>query len=432
MTHGHRVEFGAQFPDAEGEIVVVEDEKHRYEVFEGDANSALPKYEYTLDKAPAESVDDITGISDGKETTFVEGADYALTPFTGTRVDNFTFRADRSQYRLTTIPDTNSTTIEDEDGNVFTDGTDFAIVEENGDKNVIDWTIGGSKPDDQDSFTAEYEVTFQNANVNWDQGGDTPDAGTYFYVTYKATSLLSRYIDNADEELGSVEEQLDSVIEAKFVDSATGDELDRIGESFGVLGKRRERNDTQYRIYLKSIVQSFISRGTKNGIKTAISAATDVPAEDITINEDFQNNEYEVEILATTPITGSLLEEVAEIADPSGVELALTRFTIPADETEIDDEVNISEGIFVGPDRIDLADAFAVDENKTDAGIDETSVDDATTNRENDALVAEDTGSTDVTTFSVQSVAWESEGGQTGTVEADADWGTFDWQVEFN
>lgn len=427
MTHGNRAEIGRIFPDGEDGVIKVEDEQHRYEVFEGDNDSKLPQYKYTLDKAPAKSVDEITGISSGKETTFVEGTDYALTPFTSERVDTFTFLENRSQYTLTTIPDDYSVTIEDEDGNVFSEGTDFDIIEVNGDENVIDWSIGGNQPDDQDSFTATYEVTFQNATIDWDQGGDTPDAGTYFYVTYRAASIMSRYITNAEEELGSVEDQLDRIIEAKFIDSAEGEELDRLGDTFGTLGKRRGQNDTQYRIYLKSVVQSFTSRGTVDGIKTAVSAATGVPKEDITINENFKDNEYEVQILAATPITGSLLEEVAEIADPSGAKLALSRLTIPNEEVEIDDTIiDVTEGIQVGPDTAGVADGFQIDPNKYSAGTDEIAVDDSTTNRENNALVTDDAGSDDTVATTVQFVVWEEEGGQ------DTKWNNFDWHYEIN
>jgi len=199
---------------------------------------------------------------------------------------------------------------------------------------------------------------FEDAVIDWDQGGDTPDAGTIFSVTYRAISLISRYIENSDEELSSVEDELDEIIKAKFIDNATGEELDNIGATFGQIGKRSGRNDTQYRIYLKSVVQSFVSRGTISGIKAAISAATDFPLEDIQINEDFDTNSYEVQVVAATPITGSLLEEVSQIADPSGVEQTRTRFTIPEEELEVDDAVDISEGqpIF---DQMSVSDANA-------------------------------------------------------------------------
>lgn len=189
----------------------------------------------------------------------------------------------------------------------------------------------------------DYELSNDDNRIVWkDDPADRPDAGSIFYVTYRADSIISRYLSSNEEELDSIDEQLEEVISSKFVDSATGQELDEIGSLFGdTIGKRRGRSDTQYRTYLKSVVQSFVSRGTKNGIKLAVSAATGIPIEDITINEDFQNNEYELEIIPRTPINTPLISEVAEIADPSGVfldGLRVTPFAANPDEMGVEDD----------------------------------------------------------------------------------------------
>ena len=192
----------------------------------------------------------------------------------------------------------------------------------------------------------DYKLSTDSTEIVW-LDEDRPDAGTEFEVTYRSDSVMGRFIEQFESELSTVEDEMASVEESKFIDNATGSELDELGKIFGVLGKRRERTDTQYRIYLKSVVQSFISRGTKNDIKTALSAATDVPIADIEIQEKFDTNEYEVNILAATPITGSVVEEVAQIADPSGVNLLRTRFKIPAEVTEIDDSIGFTFGTLV-------------------------------------------------------------------------------------
>lgn len=187
----------------------------------------------------------------------------------------------------------------------------------------------------------DYELSSDDEDIVW-LNNDRPDAGTNFFVTYTTDSILSRYIGSSSEEFESIDEEIIGATQAKFLqdedgNGAQGTELDEIGKLFGdVIGKRRGRNDTQYSIYLQSVVQSFISRGTKTGIKLAISAATDVPVADITINEDFDKNQYEVIVIPNTAVRVSLLETIADIADPSGVQQIRTRFPV-FDEMGVDD-----------------------------------------------------------------------------------------------
>jgi len=184
----------------------------------------------------------------------------------------------------------------------------------------------------------DYVLSNENEDVVWqDDPASRPDAGSAFYVTYRCDSIISRYLGTAEEEFHTIDHKIENTINSKFVDKAEGQDLDELGKVFGVLGKRRGRTDLQYRIYLKSVVQSFVSRGTVTGIKLAVSAATDVPIADISINEDFENNEYEVAVIPNNPVSGNIIEEVAEIADPSGVELLLTRFSPEPDELVVYD-----------------------------------------------------------------------------------------------
>jgi hypothetical protein len=142
-------------------------------------------------------------------------------------------------------------------------------------------------------------------------------------------------------------------------------------------------------VYLKSVVQSFISRGTLGGIKGAIAAATIVGTEDIQINEFFDDNEFSVDISLEggvefeNAITGSVIEEVADLSAPSGVRLRLVKFSPQEaeedislnDATTVRDAIDTSDdmsaadiaafdrrGLF---DAIASADAFAIDPNQT-------------------------------------------------------------------
>lgn len=203
----------------------------------------------------------------------------------------------------------------------------------------------------------DYKLSQDSERIVW-INGDRPDPGTVFYVTYRSDSIIGRYGETADEELDVIKHTLEEAIKSKFISTAEGVELDRIGSLFGpVIGKRRGRDDEQYRIYLESVVQSFISRGTVTGIKLAISAGTDIPVEDITIDEDFENNEYEVIVIPNTPVDVALLETISDIADPSGIKQILTRFPI-FEDTGITDSTSISEGIQFSEDMT-VADSVA-------------------------------------------------------------------------
>lgn len=238
----------------------------------------------------------------------------------------------------------------------------------------------------------DYVLSNENEDVVWqDDPASRPDAGSTFYVTYRCDSIISRYLGTAEEEFHTIDHKIEDTINSKFVDKAEGQDLDELGKVFGVLGKRRGRTDLQYRIYLKSVVQSFVSRGTVTGIKLAVSAATDVPIADISINEDFENNEYEVEVIPNNPVSGNIIEEVAEIADPSGVELLLTRFSPEPDEMVVDDRRSFTLGELV-PDT-----AFADDST-------------ASTRRQFfDTLASQDANAIDPNKFTIADILYADE-----------------------
>ena len=194
----------------------------------------------------------------------------------------------------------------------------------------------------------DYTLSSDKTEILWDEDERTPVAGTTFFVTYESDSILKRYLAASNDEIEITQGAVVDSITSKFIDTASGDDLDRIGELFGdVIGARRGRVDSDYRAYLKSVVQSFVSRGTIDGIKIAISAATGADIETISIQENFDENTYEVSVIPETPIAGSTIEEIAEIADPSGVEQSLTRFTADEDSVGADDSVFIKDGIAI-------------------------------------------------------------------------------------
>jgi hypothetical protein len=121
------------------------------------------------------------------------------------------------------------------------------------------------------------------------------------------------------EQLGAYFEQ---IAISHRIDLASGTTLDRIGTFFGTLGRRRGRGDDEYRRFLQSIVDTFRGRGTKDGIKFAVSAGVgaDDPDE-ILIDEFFDALEYQLTITNWASHSGIDVRYLADLADPSVVKL---------------------------------------------------------------------------------------------------------------
>jgi len=286
---------------------------------------------------------------------------------------------------------------------------------------------------------SDYRLSDDAERILWIDG-DRPDPNTRFYVTYRSESIISRYVESGNEEFERIEHKLAESISSNFINvdeesdtgQASGVELDQIGELFGpIIGARRGRSDLQYRIYLESVVQSFISRGSVRGIKLAISAATDVPIEDITIDENFEDNEYEVIVVPNTSVNVTVLQDIADIADPSGVEQITTRFPV-------DDQIIMQDGhyeldsnnnkIFVsGPNikhGLQFADQMGVDDNNANnrrESLDNSLFNDSVTIPPKDATTTDTTTADDTISTSTQSVAWDT-----------ANWNEFSWSGKTN
>ena len=337
------------FPQEE---IIVEDEEHRFTVNEGgDFESTLEQTEYTLDKAPIVSIEEVKGTHDGFTIVFEEGSDY--------------------------------------------------------------------------------ELSADDERIVWLDDGRHPDPGTIFRVTYRSESIIGRYIDAHAEELDEVRSTIEQIQDNKAIDRASGSDLDEIGALFGRLGRRLGRDDTQYRIYLKSVVQSFVSRGRPDDIKRAIAAATDVPESDIEIRENFEEVQYEVVIRAATPVTGSLVEEVSEIADPSGVSQARTRFTIPDDVVGVDDSFAIGETETVPIDSLTASDDTAAPRRSAGDDIvltDDFAIDPRTTAVSDDVVGSDQTSIPASTATSDTSIADDTvTSTETLVVWDDGSWDEMNW-----
>lgn len=180
-----------------------------------------------------------------------------------------------------------------------------------------------------------------------------------FILPRETDSVFRRYIESYDDQFIGIDEGMRYVELSRFVDEAEGDDLNHIGEMFGALGARGDRNDTEYRTYLQSIVNSFSGRGTVPGLKFAISASVNATTDDIIITEDFENNEYTIEVNnVDSDFLSGVINNLAELADPSAIELAEAPILITGgDELLIDkqasQEVSSASGLGSGTLTLD-------------------------------------------------------------------------------
>lgn len=134
-------------------------------------------------------------------------------------------------------------------------------------------------------------------------------------------SLFRQWVQAHQQSFNDRDEALEQVSVSYLITQADGDNLDRIGDSFGRLGRRRGRGDSQYRAFLLSIVPSFQGRGTRSGLKFAIGAGVRATPDDVYIEEFFDETAYSVEVGDWIAHDVTTIHELADLADPAGVNL---------------------------------------------------------------------------------------------------------------
>lgn len=187
-----------------------------------------------------------------------------------------------------------------------------------------------------------------------------------FFLDKSSTSVLRRYIEAHNERYDDFTDRLNEIVESRQIDQAQGEELDRIGAAFGVLGRRRGRSDQEYRIYLKSLVQSFKGRGTVPGIISAVAAGLNTDEENVEVVEDFENLEYVIRLEDWPAHRGSTIEELAELADASVAQQIRTEYDVDEEETGVTDAVNTTVAERIEPEDVSISDAFTINDGLTE------------------------------------------------------------------
>lgn len=165
-----------------------------------------------------------------------------------------------------------------------------------------------------------------------------------FIPTQEEGTNVYRYVRAHDEELEEFAERVDQTKHNRYVNQASGRDLDRIGAMFGTVGLRSGRTDQQYRQWLKSIVPVFSGRGEIVSVKRAISNSQGIPEDEVTIEENFETNSFTVELENWDDHTTATIDEIANTASPSGVEHTFVRYLLVEAEAESDDTVALEIG----------------------------------------------------------------------------------------
>lgn len=133
---------------------------------------------------------------------------------------------------------------------------------------------------------------------------------------------MRQWVAAHQDLLSDYDADIEQIRQSHRITEATGDDLGEIGESFGRIGVRRGRGDEEYRQLLMSIDSAFGGRGTPRGVRFAVGAGVRAdPDEEVTITEYFDQLAYSLAIENWTGHRVSTVHELADLADPSGVQL---------------------------------------------------------------------------------------------------------------
>jgi hypothetical protein len=133
-------------------------------------------------------------------------------------------------------------------------------------------------------------------------------------------SRLATVIEAIQSEFDEFKSDTEDVQDSLFVQTADGGSLDQIGADFGLIGRRRGRDDTAYRQFLQSIVPAFDGRGTERDVEVAVGAGVARAPRFVDLRQDFSNREYEVELFDWAAHRSGTVHDLADLADPVAVD----------------------------------------------------------------------------------------------------------------
>lgn len=133
-------------------------------------------------------------------------------------------------------------------------------------------------------------------------------------------SKIAVIIESIQSQITEFQSDITLVQQSLFIESATGQSLELIGDEFGQIGKRRGRDDERYRSFLQGLVPIFRGRGTERDVEVAVAAGVVTERDNIDLRQDFGNNEYEVELFDWSAHQSGVVRELSQLADPVAVD----------------------------------------------------------------------------------------------------------------
>jgi energy-coupling factor transporter ATP-binding protein EcfA2 len=142
------------------------------------------------------------------------------------------------------------------------------------------------------------------------------------FPIFREGSDIGTVVDVAESEFDAFGTDTTDVQGSLFVETAEGQSLDLIAEELSVIARRRGRGDAQYRQFLQGLVPAFGGRGTERDVEVAVGAGVTFDPDRVDLIQDFQNREYQVELLNSDWIAHSstTTRTLADLADPVGVD----------------------------------------------------------------------------------------------------------------
>jgi hypothetical protein len=145
-----------------------------------------------------------------------------------------------------------------------------------------------------------------------------------FYKHWEQDSLVFTLLEAVIKQLDEAEERITDMMKAHWVDTAVGDELDKLGDLFG-LSRLAEEKDAPYRARLKRAVTEYEGGGTVSTILAAVKALIRAQSE-----EDVQ--------IIENPPTSASAEFVVRAGDKwtlgsNSIEDAQPNLTMTVEET---------------------------------------------------------------------------------------------------
>jgi hypothetical protein len=100
----------------------------------------------------------------------------------------------------------------------------------------------------------------------------------HFYMHWDSKTAISSMVTSVGKNLDEAEKDFLGIMRSHWVDTASRDDLDRIGVLYGIKRKASEKDD-DYRGRLKTAVLSYMGGGTLNAVRMMVRIAMGLPSD---------------------------------------------------------------------------------------------------------------------------------------------------------